>query len=304
MSGGEEIEADTLLLLSCASCGIAGIDDVKLVPCNDCDLVRYCGEACRAQHKSEHDEACKKRAAELRDELLFKQPECTHRGDCPICCLPLSLDLKKSTIYNCCSKVICDGCFYANKNREVERRLQLSCPFCREAVPATEEADKQNMKRIEANDPVAIYQEGAKQYDIGDYNSAFEYWTKAAELGDAEAHFRLSGLYLYGHGVEKDEVKHIHHLEEAAIAGHPIARHNLGVHEWDYGNFERAVKHWIIAATQGEDKAIKALMEAFKKGWVEKDALAVALRAHHAAVDATKSPQRELAKYCELKYHT
>jgi hypothetical protein len=39
--------------------------------------------------------ACKKRAAELRDEILFKQPENTHLGDCPICFLPLSLDLEK-----------------------------------------------------------------------------------------------------------------------------------------------------------------------------------------------------------------
>ena len=34
----------------------------------------------------------RKRAAVLRDELLFKQPESSHLGDCPICCLPLPLD--------------------------------------------------------------------------------------------------------------------------------------------------------------------------------------------------------------------
>ena len=58
----------------CASCGIIGIDDIKLVPCDDCDLVRYCSDECREDHNPEHKEACKKRAAELRDELLFKQP--------------------------------------------------------------------------------------------------------------------------------------------------------------------------------------------------------------------------------------
>ena len=36
-------------------------------------------------------------------------------------------------------------------------------------------------------------------------------------------------------------------------------------------------------------------MTAFKEGHVSKDDLAAALRAHQAAVDATKSPQREAA---------
>jgi len=35
---------------------------------------------------------------ELRDEILFRQPESTHDGDCPICFLPLPVDGKKSNI--------------------------------------------------------------------------------------------------------------------------------------------------------------------------------------------------------------
>jgi len=56
------------------------------------------------------------------------------------------------------------------------------------------------------------------------------------------------------------------------------------------------VKHWIISANLGDDGSIKILMEKFKEGFVSKDDLAAALRAHQAAVDATKSPQREEAK--------
>ena len=37
----------------------------------------------------------------------------------------------------------------------------------------------------------------------------------------------------------------------------------------------------------------------FKEGGVSRDDLAAALRAHHAAVDATKSPQREEAEACD-----
>ena len=149
------------------------------------------------------------------------------------------------------------------------------------------------MKRIEMNDPIALSQEGLHQYETGDYISAFEYYSKAAKLGDAEAHYQLSLLYSDGHGVEKDKRKEIHHLEKAAIGGHPEARHNLGCREWDSNdNAERAVKHWIIAATQGVDESIEALMHAFQKGFVRKVDLASTLRSHRAAVDSMKSTQR------------
>eukprot|EP00984_Skeletonema_dohrnii_P005265 scaffold1840_cov137-Skeletonema_dohrnii-CCMP3373.AAC.6 len=253
--------------------------------------------ACRREHRPQHEEACKKRAAELRDEILFKQPESSYHGDCPICCLPLPLDVLKSDMQSCCSKLVCKGCTYANQKREYEGRLGYKCPFCRKALPKTyEECDKQRMKRIEANDPVAMYEEGFKQDKKGNYSSAFGYFTKAAELGDAEAHNQLSLMYYYGHGVEKDRGKERHHLEEAAIGGHPRARNNLGCNEEESGNIERAVKHWIIAANQGQDESIKNVMEYFKEGFVSKDDLAATLRAHQAAVDATKSPQREAAE--------
>ena len=282
----------------CASCGVAETDDIKLVPCDGCDLVKYCSDECRENHKSQHKKECKKRAAELRDELLFKQPESTHLGDCPICMIPLPYDITKTAVYNCCSKSICNGCVYANQMREIEMRLQQSCPFCREPVPRIddEEHEKLRAKRVEANDPAAMCSMGLDQYDKGDYRSAFECFTKAAELGDAEAHFRQSILYRDGDGVEKNKRKEMHHLEEAAIGGHFAARHNLGVTEIQNGRRERAVKHWIIGAAQGEDESIKSLMRAFREGFVRKDDLASAIRAHRAAVDETKSPQREAAE--------
>ena len=276
----------------CASCGVAEIDDIKLVPCDDCDLVKYCSDECQHNHKSEHKEACKKRAAELHDELLFKQPETTHLGDCPICCVPLPLEETKSGMCYSCSKIICMGCFYANAFREE----QQSCPFCREPLPGTkEESEKLRMKRVEANDPVAMCQEGVEQRKKGDFGRAFEYFTKAAELGNASANWQLAIMYRLGEGVEKDEGKEIHNLEEAAIGGHSDARFLLGAHEYIGGNYERAVKHYTITATQGYDNSIKALMNMFKEGFMEKEDLASALRAHKVAVDATKSPQRDEA---------
>jgi TPR repeat protein len=106
--------------------------------------------------------------------------------------------------------------------------------------------------------------------DKGDYKGAFQHNTKAAELGDIRAHYLLSIMYRQGKGVEKDVKKELHHLEQAAIGGHPVARHNLGYVEEKNGRLDRAVKHYIIAATLGFDDSL-------------------------AAVDATKSPQRDEA---------
>lgn len=285
----------------CASCGIAEIDDIQLKECDGCDLVKYCSDMCRENHNVQHEEACKKRAAELRDELLLKQPEGHLFGDCPICCLPLSLDVEKFLVNICCAKFICKGCDYANKLREAEMRLDHSCPFCREAIYKTdEERTKQWMKRIEAKDTIALRQEGTEQNNKGDYIKAIEYWTQAAKLGDAEAHCKLAGLYHFGDVVEKNKGKCMYHLEEAAIGGHPLARYHLGCIEWENGNYERAVKHWIISSTQGDDNSIKELMDSYRRGECSKDELGAALRAHQAAVDATKSPQRDAAEVFEV----
>jgi len=289
----EDTAADTSSC--CASCGIAEVDDIKLSECADCDLAKYCSDACQKEHKSQHEEACKKRAAELRDEILFRQPESSHLGDCPICMIPLSIDIDalKFSVWTCCSKVICNGCHHANLLREEDKKLGHSCPFCRKPLPSTDkQCDKQMMKRIAANDPGAMRRKGKQQHEKGDYRSAFEYYTRAAELGDVDAQYELACLYEFGKGVEKDEGKAIHFLEEAAIGGHPNARNRLGLIEWDNGNTERALKHFFIAAKLGENDSIKVLMEAFRTGVVSKDDLASALRAHQAAVDATKSLQR------------
>ena len=133
-AGNDELNGMTMV---CASCGIAEVDEIKLMECDGCDLVRYCSDDCQNNHRSEHDEACKERAAELHDEWLYKQPESSYLGDCPICTIPLSLHLHKSSMYSCCSKLVCDGCDYVNKMREDKMRLRQSCPFCREPVPST-----------------------------------------------------------------------------------------------------------------------------------------------------------------------
>jgi len=300
MSGADDGEAAAtdMVEIYCASCGIAAGDEIKsLKKCGACKSVRYCSVLCQKDHRSRHKGECKKRVAELRDEMLFKQPECSHLGDCPLCLLPLSLNYDDSTMMSCCSKLICDGCSYASMVREVEGSLEHKCAFCRQPMPdSEEEADLNVMKRIKANDQVATREKGAKCYEYKDYSSAFKYWTKASMLGDVEAHYRLAKLYRDGEGVEKDSKKEWDHLEEASIGGHPDARHNLGVREVSKGRIERGKKNFIIAATLGNHESIKALKEGYVKGFVRKEEFGAALRAYQAVVEETKSSQREAAK--------
>ena len=293
MSAAAVKEDDTNI---CAYCGTAEIDDIKLKDCDDCDIVKYCSDECQKDHRTKHEEECKKRVGELKDEILFKQPESSHLGDCPICCLPLPIDPLKSGLYNCCSKRLCDGCNLANSKREYEGSLQRKCPFCRTATAKTkEEINERLMRRVEANDPVAMREMGMDRDDEGDYKSAFEYWTKAAALGDVIAHFQLSGMYREGEGVDKDEKKELHHTEKAAMGGHPDARYNLGYLDMKNGQNDRAVKHLIIASKLGHDQSLAALKELYRDRLVSKEDFEAALRGHKAAIDATESPQRKEA---------
>jgi hypothetical protein len=251
--------------------------------------------AIRCQKKSGDNEAVEQRT-KFGDEVLFQQPKATDLGDCPICMIPLPTNNEDEVVmYSCCSKIVCGGCNYAH---QVATPWSLrSCPFCRKLMPETEEECYQlRMKRVEMNDPMALYQEGQIRRNRKEYLIGIESLTKAAALGSAGAHLSLAEMYQYGEGVDKDDGKKVYHLEQAAIRGHMLARYKLACDENDdKGNLDRAVRHLIIAAKQGENQSMTALLFIFKrkKKFVSKDDLAEALRAHKAAVDAVKSEQRD-----------
>ena len=80
--------ADTITL--CANCGKGEESAGDLKACTACKMVKYCNRDCQIAHRLQHKKACKKRAAELHDDALFKDPH--PREDCPICMLPLPID--------------------------------------------------------------------------------------------------------------------------------------------------------------------------------------------------------------------
>jgi len=302
MSGGEESD-DKVVIMCCASCGITANDDIKLKKCTACKCVRYCGVKCQKEHRPQHKKECKKRAAEIRDELLFKQPESSHLGDCPICCLPLPLDPRNFLMNPCCTKTICIGCNFANQKREFQAgKKENLCPFCRTPLTTTDEGSELHLKkRAEANDPIGLFKMGDICCHRGEHERSIEYFTRAAGLGVAISHCVLANAYQNGQGVERDEKRAINHWEEAAIGGHPGARFNLGAIEEhnrraDGSQADRAVRHYIIAANLGHDGSLEQLKKLYPLGLVSKDEFAATLRAHKDAVDETKSKQRDEAE--------
>ena len=87
----------------------------------------------------------------------------------------------------------------------------------------------------------------------------------------------------------------IYHAEEAAILGDPTSRYSLGCYDVRTFKYDRATKHFIIAAKLGYHNSLKELKKLYADGHATKEDYASALRAYQAAVDATKSPERELA---------
>jgi len=284
---------------SCANCGKHGDDTVKLKDCTACRLVKYCGVDCQKAHRKQHKKACKKRAAELKDEELYSQELERPEWDfCPICTLPMPLPMQDYSVFSfCCMKLICNGCDISAKKRGM-----LDCAFCRTPRPVTD-ADALAMiqARVKKKDPTAMYHLGGEYYHGGlglqkDMQKAVELWTEAAELGSIEALGRLGTSYFYGNGVQKDEAKAADFFKKAAMQGHVQSRHNLGAIEVNSGNYVRAVRHFLISAKMGRKDSLEEIKVAFKEGDATKEQYAEALKGYQDAVEETKSHDRDEAK--------
>ena len=287
---------------TCANCGKGEEESVALKNCVACKLVKYCSRDCQKAHRSQHKKECRKRAAELHDEKLFKQPP--RKEDCPICFLQLPSLGIGNRYQTCCGKVICSGCIHAG----VMMGDDKLCPFCRTPAPNTDEVYKKKvMERVEVGDVHAMdqlgcwYAEGMRGLPQ-DRDKALDLWRRAGELGYTKAYYSIGNAYLQGLGVERDEKKAVHYWELAAIGGDAASRHNLGNAEGCAGNIDRALKHFMIAVRDGSDSSLKAIKQLFMDGHATKDDYAKALGVYQAYLDEIRSVQRDEAAAFNDRY--
>ena len=150
------------------------------------------------------------------------------------------------------------------------------------------------MKRLEANDPVAMVFLGY-QYEHGlrglqqDYAKAKELYTRAADLGCSKAHIFLAELYHEGGNMKKAKF----HNEAAAMAGNEVARYNLGIMEKQSGNLERAVKHLTIASSAGCYSSMDNLRIAFEYGVISRESIDSTLAAYNSSCAEMRSEARD-----------
>ncbi|KAL7524588.1 hypothetical protein ACHAWF_001007, partial [Thalassiosira exigua] len=256
-----------------------------------------------------------KRAAEIKDSLLFKEHV---KEDCPICFLPMPTS-GQTTYKSCCGKTLCAGCTYAmvsdgkaNTN-EITNEMSDNCPFCRKPQASPEEEVKLTKARMEKNDSEAYFNLGSA-YNCGDFGlpkdrkMAIDLWFKAAELGNVPANLNLGNAYngKGGGGVKVDKKKAKHHWEIAAIGGNLDARHNLGIMEIDAGNsnqdirmIKRALRHFAIAARAGMEPSLDPIKKGFSLGYVTKDEYATILRAYQESKEEMDSDARKTAARLE-----
>ena len=281
----------------CANCGKGEEGSSSLKKCGACMSVRYCRAACQKAHRPQHKKECMQRAAAMHDEILFKQPPTDE--DCSICFLRLPSMSTGSKYMSCCGKIICSGCIHAGALVGDDHL----CPFCRTPVPTSHgEANERVNKRIEVGDPVAMlalacdYQHGDEGAGMPqDYAKALELWHRAAQLGYTKTYYNIGNAYWYGRGVEKNEKKAVHYWELAAIRGDVDARLNLGAFENNAGNYDRAIKHFMIAAGGGRNDSLKMIQQMYMTALATKDDYAKALRVYQAYLDEIKSDDRDKA---------
>ena len=296
-------------ILSCANCGKGEEESINLKYCSACKLVKYCSAECQKAHRPMHKNECKKRAAELHDEALFKEHPPTE--DCPICMIPLPIDKNQSAFYHCCGKHICKGCVYGmimgrlSKGKITDAQVDKCkiCPFCRN-IP---EEGVESLQRLADKDNAQACFDLSRYYIFGlndlprDMKKAHELLLKAGKLGKGRAFHNLGVSYENG-SVERDLKKSKHFYELAVINGNVASRTAIGNIETRAGNIDRAKRHFLLGARAGDTECLDLIKVGYTKlGFITKDEYADALRAYQKRRDEMKSDDRENAKLVMAK---
>ena len=242
--------------------------------------------------------------------------------DCAICLVPLSPVISNAIYKACCGKEICRACYGENEeaiNKQNEeksagKKLALTCPFCREPIPTSNEEENARLQaRCMQNDHIAFtqtavcYRDG-KYGTAKDYLKALDCFIRAVELGSPEACTGIGDSYLVGSGVSANNERAALFWRVGALRGSIISRHNIGVHKYHtFGNHEIGIRHWKIAAEAGYQRSLNRLKSIYNdkepgKEFISKDYLESTYRSCHEAQMEVKTEEREKHRCEEYMY--
>ncbi|EJK43749.1 hypothetical protein THAOC_37775 [Thalassiosira oceanica] len=80
------------------------------------------------------------------------------------------------------------------------------------------------------------------------------------------------------------------------MCGHVNARRNLGYMEYNAGNNDLALQHFLISAKLGDEYSLNEVKSAFMSSIATKADYAGALRGYQSAIEEMSSPDRAEAK--------
>ena len=260
------------------------------------------------------DVLAKKVLEELEGADLFAPLPPTE--DCAICFVPLSRLTSEKWYQTCCGKEICWACFKENEEsikklneeKNTSKKVAFTCPFCREPRPSMDEYVRQLEARTLKNDYRALtslgsfFMQGSNGLPKNNLKG-LDYLIKAVELGSAEACGGIGNIYDEGTGVGIDRVRAALFERVGALRGSIIARHNIGISEYESGNHGIGIRHWKVAAEAGSQPSIDTLKKIYNadgkrpgKEFITKECMDSLYRVCHDAQEEVKSEERE--KHC------
>lgn len=114
------------------------------------------------------------------------------------------------------------------------------------------------------------FDQGVSAAEKGNYAEAFCIWKPLAEVGHAQAQYRLGWLYAKGLGLAISMDKALHWWQSAADLGHADAQFSIAwAHHHGEGvvtDMTKALDYYLQASRHGQTDAIEVLQELLMRG--------------------------------------
>ena len=272
----------------CTNCGRSSDGAggfVKLKNCTACRLVKYCGVECQKAHRKQHKKACKRRAAELKDEtsnrvlpLTGTQVRIAPMKACGACEREFPEASysgeqwgRRQSIRRCEECVAGDNQLVLMKKGR-ERSEEDECPICKLLLPLdlTHAMFQACCTKLVCNGCVLAARKRGMMRNCPfcrtptpDEYQFLAMVQKRVDAGDPCAMWHLGSAHEQGHyaeyGAEKDVARAVELYERAAELGIKEAHFSLGV-MYDQGagvdkDTAKAIRHYEAAAMRGHVNA-------------------------------------------------